>query len=63
LWWTSNWHHDHLAAGASFLTSKPNPATHRAVRDVSRLWAMVAFALVMWRIAIHAMTSKLIDWR
>ena len=29
--------------------------------DVARLGALVLFALVMWRIAIHAMTRKLID--
>ncbi len=29
--------------------------------DVARLGALVAFGLIMWRIAIHAMTRKLID--
>jgi lipooligosaccharide transport system permease protein len=29
--------------------------------DLARLGALVAFGLVMWRIAIHAMTRKLID--
>ena len=29
--------------------------------DVARLGALVAFGLAMWRVAIHAMTRKLID--
>jgi lipooligosaccharide transport system permease protein len=29
--------------------------------DVARVGALVAFGLIMWRIAIHAMTRKLID--
>jgi lipooligosaccharide transport system permease protein len=29
--------------------------------DLARLGALVAFGLLMWRIAIHAMTRKLID--
>jgi lipooligosaccharide transport system permease protein len=29
--------------------------------DVARLGALVAFGLAMWRIAIHAMTRKLVD--
>jgi lipooligosaccharide transport system permease protein len=29
--------------------------------DIARLGALVAFGLIMWRIAIHAMTRKLID--
>jgi lipooligosaccharide transport system permease protein len=29
--------------------------------DVARLGALVAFGLLMWRIAIHAMTRKLVD--
>ena len=29
--------------------------------DLARLAALVAFGVAMWRIAIHAMTRKLID--
>lgn len=29
--------------------------------DLARLGALVAFGLVLWRIAIHAMTRKLVD--
>jgi lipooligosaccharide transport system permease protein len=29
--------------------------------DLVRVGALVAFGLVMWRIAIHAMTRKLVD--
>ncbi len=29
--------------------------------DLARVGFLVAFGLVMWRIAIHAMTQKLVD--
>jgi hypothetical protein len=29
--------------------------------DLARLSVLVVFGLIMWRIAIHAMTRKLID--
>jgi lipooligosaccharide transport system permease protein len=31
------------------------------LEDLARVGALVAFGLIMWRIAIHAMTQKLID--
>jgi hypothetical protein len=31
------------------------------LEDLARLGALVLFGLVMWRIAIHAMTRKLVD--
>jgi len=30
-------------------------------KDPARVLALVVFGLIMWRIAIHAMTRKLID--
>ena len=38
-------------------------ASDRAMADgeLARLGALVAFGLLMWRIAIHAMTRKLVD--
>ena len=33
----------------------------RGLEDLARLGALVAFGLVLWRIAIHAMTQKLVD--
>jgi len=31
------------------------------VDDLARVGALVLFGLVIWRVAIHAMTRKLID--